>query len=270
MPDYGTPTRFAYTETSASKPEPRFRCITSGVPRWSDVKRPAFQFYPADWRKDLELGACSYVARGIWFEMLCVMHEAQPYGFMVRDGRAIPDQAAANLVRAPLRVYIGAVDELEANGVLSRSAEGLIFSRRMVRDEHLRNVRSSAGKLGGNPNLLNQKTIKPPDEVNQPVKQVPTPSASSASSSSTASSKPAVERTPNVNARANGSHGRVKTSKNNSKTESWSTPAWVDATAKTLGLERRNGERAGDFADRIHSEVESRRRKAAAGSRRLP
>jgi len=232
------------------------------------MKRPAFQFYPADWRKDLELGACSYVARGIWFEMLCVMHEAQPYGFMVRDGRAIPDQAAANLVRCPLKVYRDAVRELEENGVCSRTAEGLIYSRRMVKDERLRNVRAEAGKRGGNPNLLNQNASKNPQEDNQPFKQVPTPSASSSSASSSASSKPAVERTPNEDARANGSHGRVETSKGNGQTTTWSTPTWVDATARTLGIERRNGERDNDFADRVHSEVEARQRKAAAEGRR--
>lgn len=149
------------------------------------MKRPAFQFYPADWRKDLELGACGYIARGIWFEMLCVMHEAQPYGFFVRNGSPIPDEAAANLLRCPVAVYRKAVAELELNGVLSRDADGLIFSRRMVRDERLRNVRADAGRLGGNPNLVNQNASKPKPPDNHRVKQSPTPSSSSSSSSST-------------------------------------------------------------------------------------
>ena len=30
------------------------------------MKRPAFQFYPSDWRKDMALQSCSVAARGLW------------------------------------------------------------------------------------------------------------------------------------------------------------------------------------------------------------
>jgi len=234
------------------------------------MKRPAFQFYPADWRKDLELGACSFTTRGIWFEMLCVMHEARPYGFMAMDGRAIPDQAAANLVRVPLPAYRRAIGELETNGVFSRTEDGLIYCRRMVRDERLRNVRADAGKLGGNPNLVrdlvNQNESKPPPEVNLASKQVPTPSSSA--SASTATSTPAVDGTPDTTARANGSHGRVKIQEKQGKTDSWSTPEWVAATAETFGMQRRNGESDAEFSDRVHTQTEARQRKAEAETKR--
>jgi hypothetical protein len=53
-----------------------------------------------------------------------------------------------------------------------------IFSRRMIRDEELRQKRAEGGKLGGNPNLkVNHKVI-------QEDKQKPTPSSSSTSSPS--------------------------------------------------------------------------------------
>ena len=117
------------------------------------VKRPAFQFYPAVWRKDVELHSCGIVARGVWWELLCLMHECSPYGHLSRNGAPMPEAAAANLIRVPLRTYREAVVELEANGVLSRMADGTIFSRRMVKDERLRDTRARFGRLGGNPAL---------------------------------------------------------------------------------------------------------------------
>lgn len=45
-------------------------------------KRPAFQFYPADWRKDPNLQMCSMSTQGIWINLLCVMWEANPEGII--------------------------------------------------------------------------------------------------------------------------------------------------------------------------------------------
>jgi predicted GIY-YIG superfamily endonuclease len=120
------------------------------------VKRPAFQFYPGDWRKDPELQACSILARGVWWEMLCLMHECRPYGHLAQSGKPMSDQAVANNIRVPLATYRKAVSELETNGVPSRTADGTIYSRRMVRDERMRQVRAEAGGLGGNPELVGE------------------------------------------------------------------------------------------------------------------
>lgn len=43
-------------------------------------KRPAFQFYPADWRKDPQLQMCDMVTQGIWINILCCMWEANEEG----------------------------------------------------------------------------------------------------------------------------------------------------------------------------------------------
>jgi hypothetical protein len=65
---------------------------------------------------------------------------------------------------------------LLTSGVASREQEtGAIYSRRMVRDEKLRNIRSEAGKQGGNPLLVKQNPTTP-------VKQNLTPSSSSSTS----------------------------------------------------------------------------------------
>lgn len=119
----------------------------------AQFKRPAFQLYPESWRADVQLGACDYVSRGVWWEMICVMHGCTPYGHLALNGKAMPDKQAAEACRVPLVIYRKALKDLETHGVFSRTAEGIIYSRRMVRDEHLRNVRAAAGKQGGNPAL---------------------------------------------------------------------------------------------------------------------
>lgn len=120
----------------------------------SALKRPAFQFYPADWRKDAAVQACSMAARGLWHEMLCIMHECQPYGYLTISGAAMSPQQLARLVGEGVKDVSAWLSELEAADVFSRDPEGRIFSRRMVKDERLRVVRAEAGGQGGNPALI--------------------------------------------------------------------------------------------------------------------
>lgn len=56
-----------------------------------------------------------------------------------------------------------------------RGADGAFYSKRMVDDEKLTEIRRNAGKQGGNPVLLNQKSTTP-------LNQKSTPSSSSSSS----------------------------------------------------------------------------------------
>lgn len=141
------------------------------------MKRPSFQFYPADWRKDPALSACSLAARGLWIELMCVAHEGDNYGHLSINGKPMTPAQVARMVGESPAVAAKLLKELEDAGVFSRDEQGCIFSRRMVKDEHVRNVRADAGRLGGNPNLLKQK-------VKQNEKQNLTPSSSSSSSSS--------------------------------------------------------------------------------------
>lgn len=118
------------------------------------MKRPAFQFYPADWRKDAALQSCSLGARGLWHEMLCIMHECDPYGHLFAGRSAMTTAQLARLVGESEKLVKQYLAEIEGAGVFSRTADGVIYSRRMVKDEHLRNVRAEAGGKGGNPDLV--------------------------------------------------------------------------------------------------------------------
>jgi hypothetical protein len=152
------------------------------------VKRPAFQFYPADWRKDSALQSCGMAARGLWHEMMCIMHECVPYGHLAINGQPMSSAQLSRLVGEAERNVTKWLAELKAADVYSVTDDGVIYSRRMVKDEQLRNTRSEAGRLGGNPILLNQKVNQTDNHnanhsANHSANQSPTPSSSSSSSS---------------------------------------------------------------------------------------
>lgn len=124
-------------------------------------ERPSFQFYPGAWRNNAKLRRCSPAVRGIWMDVLCVLHDSDTYGIV-----RWPLKDLANAAGAPLRL----VRELVDKGVLKgceagQTFEGLVYrpksgrrvgpavalveaqagpiwcSSRMVRDEHLRRIR---------------------------------------------------------------------------------------------------------------------------------
>ena len=143
------------------------------------MKRPSFQFYPADWRKDPAHSACSLAARGLWIELMCIAHEGDNYGHLSINGKPMTTQQVARMVGESPTTVVKLMTELEDANVFSRGEDGSIYSRRMVKDERIRNVRADAGRLGGNPNLLKQKDkqIKK-QEVEQTAEQNITPSSS--------------------------------------------------------------------------------------------
>ena len=143
------------------------------------MKRPSFQFYPGDWLMDSSLRVVSVGARGAWIDMLCLMHQASPYGHLKVNHKVILTANLARIIGATLPETEGYLAELEDAGVFSREDDGCIFSRRMIRDEELRQVRADGGKLGGNPRLKEGNT-----RLTSKVKQNLTPSSSSSSSSS--------------------------------------------------------------------------------------
>jgi hypothetical protein len=108
------------------------------------------------------------------------MHESEKRGVLILNGQAMSEDALSRLLGLDKQTLTTTLTALLSSGVASREdGTGAIYSRRMVRDEHLRKVRTEAGSKGGNPTLLNQNKTTP-------VKQNPTPSSSSSSSSTTA------------------------------------------------------------------------------------
>ena len=122
-------------------------------------KLPAIQFYPGDWRKDPGVQALSFHDRGVWFEIILLMHESDERGKLLLNGKPMPESALARLLGLDNQNLTTTLTTLLEFGVASRCEEsGAIICRRMIRDENLRNIRKEAGKKGGNPLLVKQKT----------------------------------------------------------------------------------------------------------------
>lgn len=147
-------------------------------------KSPAFQFYPGDWLRSTDLRSCSVGARGLWIDMICLMHEGYPYGYLKVGNKVILPSNLSRMVGATLQEVEGWIKELEEANVFSRDKDGCIFSRRMVNDEKIRQSRAIGGKLGGNPHLINTSKVnhKVSNKVNLKANLQPTPSYASSSS----------------------------------------------------------------------------------------
>lgn len=158
------------------------------------IKRPASQYYWGDWFKDLALQSCSLPARGLWHEMNCLMHQGEPYGHLTMpNGKGMGPVQLANLCKIGPGLCKKLLEELEENGVFSRTPEGVVFSRRMVRDEAIRQARADGGKAGAEHGIKGAEAGK---KGGRPVHQEggsetplsttkkPPPSSSSSSSSS--------------------------------------------------------------------------------------
>ncbi|WP_417834733.1 hypothetical protein [Thalassospira xiamenensis] len=141
----------------------------------SKASYPFMQFYPSDWRADPSLRVCSIAARGLWLEMLCVMHEADPRGYLTIKGQPVTDAQLSALTAVPTDEITKLIGELETAGVFSRDGNRRIYSRRILRDEKKSKTARKNGKKGGNPKLATnrkQKEISPSDNLqdNTPLK----------------------------------------------------------------------------------------------------
>jgi hypothetical protein len=81
------------------------------------------------------------------------MHEADPRGFLLLNGRPVDDGLLASLCSMDPRQCRRLVAELEAANIFSRQ-NGCIFSRKMVRDTERELRAKEHGKSGGNPNIV--------------------------------------------------------------------------------------------------------------------
>lgn len=160
------------------------------------MKRPAFQFYPGDWRGNANLRRCSHAERGIWIEVMCLLHDSEEYGLLrwpLGDiAQAVgckPQELRALAVKGVLKgcdgrvqAYIWTPRHAGKDGepvVLVPEQEGPVwYSSRMVRDEYVRTKRGDGSRFEATPKGT-------PD---RPPKASPKPPFGDGSSSSSSSS----------------------------------------------------------------------------------
>tara|TARA_R100000963_G_C4622415_1_gene89553 strand:+ start:103 stop:837 length:735 start_codon:yes stop_codon:yes gene_type:complete len=151
------------------------------------TRLPAIQFYPSDWMTDPGVRALSHEERGVWIDLLCIMHQCSERGKLSLNGKPYPLNRLACLLRlseAKLNDTINVL--LDFNVATKEDASGILINRRMVRDEAKRlgtkeiaRKRSEAGRKGGL--ASGKKRSKPASKT----KQKEAPSSPSPSSSST-------------------------------------------------------------------------------------
>ena len=126
--------------------------VDESIPRIGGVMRPQ--------------RTVSSAARGLWMDMLSLMHEADPYGHLLINSIAPTPESLAKIFGNSQKETRNLLSELENAGVFSRTNDGIIYSRRMVRD-HSNAARDTAngkvnGALGGNPEI--RRGTVPKDE----------------------------------------------------------------------------------------------------------
>jgi len=114
-------------------------------------KRPWLKWYPSDWRSEPSLRMCSRAARSLWVDLIGLMHDAEPYGHLLVNGKAPTTKQLAAILGDSERELKNLLVELESAGVFSKTEAGVITSRRMIRDEEKAQQDAKNGKRGGNP-----------------------------------------------------------------------------------------------------------------------
>lgn len=112
--------------------------------------KPYMHFYVGDWRKDPGVQSLDYEHRGVWMELLMFMDQNDDRGYLTLNGEPMSDEEIANLLGLPEAKSKQMVSKILANRVASQDEEtGIIYNRKMVREEELRRQKAEAGRKGG-------------------------------------------------------------------------------------------------------------------------
>lgn len=120
---------------------------------------PYFPFYASDWLSSAKLRSCSLAARGMWVEMLSLMHKSDRRGYLQIGGSPVNAEQLARMTGCSTDEATRLLAELLNSGVPSVTDDGIFYSKRMVKGEQKRRLCSAAGKKGGGNPVL-RKGVK--------------------------------------------------------------------------------------------------------------
>lgn len=167
------------------------------------MRRPSFQFYPGDWTSNSNLRRCTHAEKGIWMDVMCLLHDQEDYGILrwplAEIAVAVGCTVAAlrKIVEKGIMKGADTGKQIEPFFYVPRSGRKdgepvtlvcaqvgpLWYSSRMVKDEYVRTIRGESSRFGAG----DGDTPKPqPKSSPKP----PLGDGSSASSSSSPSVKP--------------------------------------------------------------------------------
>ena len=126
------------------------------------MKLPFIKFYPRDWQADPELRMCSLESRGLWFELLLIMHSAKRRGYLeTTQGAPLNVDDISRLIGTFKGDVYRCMEELLKAGVPSVCEEsGTWYCRRMVNESRKAEKCSLAGRRGGGSPKLRNNTTK--------------------------------------------------------------------------------------------------------------
>jgi hypothetical protein len=79
-------------------------------------KRPSFQFYPADWSANPNLKRCTFAEKGIWLEVMCLLHDQAEYGVL---------RWSLTEIATAVKCRVADLRSLERKGVMKGADEAL-------------------------------------------------------------------------------------------------------------------------------------------------
>lgn len=185
----------AHSETQTREVAPRgegprrpFFLCGPAQRRGNVSKLPAIQFYPGDWRKDLGVQSLNFHDRGVWFEMLLLMHESEVRGKLLLGGKAMTDDTLAEVLHLDRQALAATLETLLKRGVTEREKRtGALINRRMIRDENIRaENRSRLHKWRKDKKTQENRNV---DETADETRMKRLPSSSSSSSTSVSNVK---------------------------------------------------------------------------------
>lgn len=145
------------------------------------AKLPAFQFYVGDWKKDPAIQCLSLEEKGACIEILCIMHESEERGKLLLNNKALPEIALARALGIPQKKLSELVSTLIDYGVFYKDeVTGALCSKRMIRDEALRQTRveggykgAAHGRSGGRPEKIKKSSKVSPQALGDRVLNLP-------------------------------------------------------------------------------------------------
>lgn len=123
------------------------------------TNQPYLPLYVDDWMNNTKLKMCTPAAHGVMVSIMCIMHKEPTYGMILLKQKF--KQSDKQIKNFALQIAkVTAFDLLEIESPLSelisekvlKIQDDFLICNRMVRDAEISEVRSKAGKNGGNSN----------------------------------------------------------------------------------------------------------------------
>lgn len=162
-------------------------------------KFPAIQFYVGDWMKDPALRSVSVAARGLWIDLLCIMHESPRRGYLENaKGEPLTELQISRMTGVNPKTVHRLIIELSKADVTSISDRSSLCNRRMIRDESTRQLTRDRQERFRNSHKTQDEIPNSNADVTGDVTPLSHPAAFAvAVASSTASSELSTQTTPN-------------------------------------------------------------------------